>query len=360
MASSDDDLKNSLEPYMTMAQVLVLPISTVSVLYFIYVVFGLSIHVLYFHHNGSTSKLYLGCTIALFLLATIYIAMNTWGNFLEAVVLFSAASSKDYTPLVMYLEGDVQKGVWSTTTSVISNLMNSIADLMLIHRCYIIWNSKKLVLYPLALIAFILNGIDLGCIIAISFGLSNLSKESNSILIIKALSLDSTGVAISIVAFQIILAFITGGRIWWISYEARKMMGKSTHTKYKTMVIIIIESGFLYASTMLAVAVVNLSADNSVYGILPFDPFSLSTLISGLAPTLIIVRVAYGKSINSVQQVLSTMNFADGQESQQQDTSATKHVGIGLKMETQSNSIIGKNLSHGADRSLRVKETFEV
>ncbi|KAF9256445.1 hypothetical protein L218DRAFT_881683 [Marasmius fiardii PR-910] len=43
------------------------------------IVFGLSIHVL-FHHNSSAHKLYKACTIALFILATLYTAIETWGT----------------------------------------------------------------------------------------------------------------------------------------------------------------------------------------------------------------------------------------------------------------------------------------
>ncbi|KAK1219520.1 hypothetical protein PQX77_017753 [Marasmius sp. AFHP31] len=38
----------------------------------------------------------------------------------------------------------------------------------------------------------------------------------------------------------------------------------------------------------------------------PIDLTSVAYLMAGLAPTLIIVRVAYGKSVDSVQQMVST------------------------------------------------------
>ncbi|KAK1223919.1 hypothetical protein PQX77_013198 [Marasmius sp. AFHP31] len=51
--------------------------------------------------------------------------------------------------------------------------------------------------------------------------------------------------------------------------------------------------------------------------------------MAGLAPTLIIVRVAHGKSVDSVQQMMS-IHFANQDASQQShgesDTTATLHV----------------------------------
>ena len=87
-------------------------------------------------------------------------------------------------------------------------------------------------------------------------GISNTTKHSNKLLQIEASTIDN-GVGIGIVTFQVLLAFMTGkfknisynyltnifflfegGRIWWISHEARKLMGKATHRKYKAIVAI--------------------------------------------------------------------------------------------------------------------------
>ncbi|KAL0058239.1 hypothetical protein AAF712_015088 [Marasmius tenuissimus] len=53
-------------------------------------------------------------------------------------------------------------------------------------------------------------------------------------------------------------------------------------------------------------------------GIFPVDLSAIAYLMAGLAPTLVIVRVAHGKSVDSVQQVMS-IHFAE-QASQQGTT----------------------------------------
>ncbi|KAJ8077807.1 hypothetical protein PM082_002241 [Marasmius tenuissimus] len=122
-----------------------------------------------------------------------------------------------------------------------------------------------------------------------------------------------TWVAVGI--FSGLLTLLTGGRVWWISREARRQMGMPTHAKYKAIVAAILESGMLYTTTLMAATLIPLIIDRQAHGIIPVDLTVVSTLMSGLAPTLIIVRVAYGKSVDSVHQMVS-IHFAE-RESQQ-------------------------------------------
>ncbi|KAJ8092929.1 hypothetical protein PM082_023565 [Marasmius tenuissimus] len=100
------------------------------------------------------------------------------------------------------------------------------------------------------------------------------------------------------------LTFMTGGRIWWITRQARKSLGKPIQRYYKTIVAVIIESGILYAGTLLISVVVDLSSDPKTR-YLPFELSVIPVLLSGLAPTLIIVRAAHGKTVDSVEQMIS-------------------------------------------------------
>ncbi|KAL0065768.1 hypothetical protein AAF712_007255 [Marasmius tenuissimus] len=54
--------------------------------------------------------------------------------------------------------------------------------------------------------------------------------------------------------------------------------------------------------------------------------------MSGLAPTLVIVRVAYRKSVDSVQQMMTTLQFAEGREDEQQsESTAAKQTTIDMR-----------------------------
>ncbi|KAL0569613.1 hypothetical protein V5O48_012353, partial [Marasmius crinis-equi] len=158
----------------------------------------------------------------------------------------------------------------------------------------------------------------------------------------------NNGNLIAIAAFSLLLAFMTGGRIWWVSSQARQLMGRPINAKYRAIVatmyvcsplldisedwtvnlidpspyfptnpIARIESGILYAGTMVFWVVTEFTLDATGTGAdyLPFDTRVISAIMTGLAPTLIIVRVAYGKSIDSVGQMVSTIQFDAGLES---------------------------------------------
>ncbi|KAJ8077845.1 hypothetical protein PM082_002285 [Marasmius tenuissimus] len=127
--------------------------------------------------------------------------------------------------------------------------------------------------------------------------------------------------------------FTVGGRIWWISREARRHMGATTHSRYKAIVAAIIESGLLYPTTLIASMLITSILDPESRGTIPVDLGKVANMMSvgdsyhclepvqnilsmtsqGLAPTLIIVRVAYGKSVDSVQQMISdtSIQFAE-------------------------------------------------
>ncbi|KAJ8075410.1 hypothetical protein PM082_019748 [Marasmius tenuissimus] len=49
-----------------------------------------------------------------------------------------------------------------------------------------------------------------------------------------------TGCWIATAIFNSMLSMLTGGRIWWISREARQHIGRSPHTKHKAIVAVIV------------------------------------------------------------------------------------------------------------------------
>ncbi|KAL0580845.1 hypothetical protein V5O48_001137 [Marasmius crinis-equi] len=200
---------------------------------------------------------------------------------------------------------------------------------MLIHRCYIIWNSNKPMLFVLAFITFSINGIvtsiyslnlypdkcfslegiSIGSIIAAIIAEHDTSKESNiRIMLISGKINDATLIATTV--FNTVLTVLTGARIWWITLQARKVMGKAVDTQYKAIVAIVLESGLLYSLTLMIAIIVGDTLDPDGRGTVPVDLTMISTQMSGIAPTLIIVRAAYNKTAESVDQVVSTWQCA--------------------------------------------------
>ncbi|KAK1224365.1 hypothetical protein PQX77_012726 [Marasmius sp. AFHP31] len=124
------------------------------------------------------------------------------------------------------------------------------------------------------------------------------------------------GNKIAIAVFNGIVSILTGAKIWWTGREARRLVGIPIDARYKPIVAAILESGVLYPATLLASIIVPLTVDPNSKRTLPINLDAVAALMSGLAPTLIIVRVAYGKSANSVQQMMP-ISFASQQSSQQ-------------------------------------------
>ncbi|KAF9256590.1 hypothetical protein L218DRAFT_188768 [Marasmius fiardii PR-910] len=288
------------------------------VIYGVYIVtFGLSVHTLS-RHNPLSSKLYVGATVTLFVLATFYTAAYVWGVSRQTMIYFKAATTKDYTALLDYLAFNEKKTAWFSILNLAATFMNVVADIMLIHRCCIIWQSR-IVMYLLASIAVFVNGIFMGSVIA---GVIGASTSNHYLFETGSAINNATGIPMAV--FQVILALMTGGRIWWISRHARRCMGQSTNMRYNSITSIIIESGILYATCLVLSLTLPLVFDPHAEGIVPFDFSPVVALMSGLAPTMIIVRVAQGKSVDSVQQVVSTLQFADARENSQRSGPAVE------------------------------------
>ncbi|KAJ8077834.1 hypothetical protein PM082_002274 [Marasmius tenuissimus] len=309
--SSSDELEEFVGPFITVQEVVVAPIATLSTMFVVYgmytIIFGLCMQVL---HRRKTAKsgLYLTCTISLFVLANIYVWAAVWGMARQTILYFRAAKTRDYEPLAEYLVHDNTKIIWAGLTNLSGYFMNVVADIMLIHRCYVLWGSKKIFLYGLALVAFVINGIGLAICIMVPVGLGVPSKRD----IFLVANTIGGGWSIASAVFNGLLSLLTAGRIWWVSREARQQMGAQVNARYKAIVAAILESGILYPTTVIAAMIIVTVLDPNNYGTMPIDLAVVSTMMSGLAPTLIIVRVAHGKPVESVEQVMSIRFAARG------------------------------------------------
>lgn len=295
-------------PFVSAGSIITGPIATLATMFLVYgiycVVFGLSIQAL-FWHKTSIHKLYKGCSVALFVLATISVAVNTWGISQQALLCFHAATTKDYLPLIKYLVGQNGEFPYVLTTNIVSNLMNSIADVMLVHRCYVLFSYKKFILYPLASAAVVLNGLLLACTVGLVNGLGTRTKPLNYNVVVGTYKFEND-LGPAIVAFQILLASMTGGRIWWISRQTAQPMGASTQPKYNYIVAIVVESSLLYVGFLLAGMVLQFVLDPATAGVAPFDITAVTPLISGFAPTLVIFCIGHARSGEGGQKTMST------------------------------------------------------
>ncbi|KAK1221979.1 hypothetical protein PQX77_015201 [Marasmius sp. AFHP31] len=245
----------------------------------------------------------------LFASASLSVASQAYGMLQQAIIVFDAAKTQDLEPLARYAAHDLGEPFWIITGDLLYPLMNILADIMLVHRCYILWGSRSFILYALGGTSLVLNGIYLATAIMVIISRYRLSTLQH--IFIQGVQIDA-GNSIAIAVFNSFLSLLTAGRIWWISQEVGRHSGVlQLQPRHKAIVTAILESGLLYPATAIATVVVNRVLDPEVTGITPIDLTGATILMSGLAPTLIFVRVAYGQSVDSVQQQMMSIHLSE-------------------------------------------------
>ncbi|THU84978.1 hypothetical protein K435DRAFT_806272 [Dendrothele bispora CBS 962.96] len=209
-------------------------------------------------------------------------------------------------------------------------VLSIIADVILIHRCFKIWGSKKKVIAFPVFIAIINNvttknsHLEGSALAQLTFGVLKMKQLEYLSLhfpmgpsIILDLSVLDPGLfwpfLIANFSTNLFIPLVIGdcqslfaitkfdvlssaGRVWWIGHQVSKFLPSS------------LESGIMYPLALIPALVINFG---------PFEVFLIPILIQvvGIAPTFIIVRVALGISIESVQGTID-MNERNGHEDQ--------------------------------------------
>ncbi|KAG7093245.1 hypothetical protein E1B28_006931 [Marasmius oreades] len=93
---------------------------------------------------------------------------------------------------------------------------------------------------------------------------------------------------------NIIVTSLIAGRIWWNAHQLCKLLvGTQPSRLYRRAIAIIVESGAIFSASLLILLVLYSLKFNAVY---VSDSIAQ---ITGIAPTLIIVRVGMGYSVDS-------------------------------------------------------------
>ncbi|KAJ7268112.1 hypothetical protein B0H12DRAFT_1067888 [Mycena haematopus] len=135
----------------------------------------------------------------------------------------------------------------------------------IIYRCYVIWNRNIYVI-----VLPIIFGVDQALPLAPFFGIT--------------------------LATNVLVTGLTAGRIWWIGHQARVHLKPDMRARYLASISIIVESGVIYSAGILTYLIL---------GAIPFtlpaqDPtVEMLAQFVGIVPTLIIVRVGLGVSVQS-------------------------------------------------------------
>ncbi|EKM77603.1 hypothetical protein AGABI1DRAFT_130291 [Agaricus bisporus var. burnettii JB137-S8] len=150
---------------------------------------------------------------------------------------------------------------------------NIVSDLLLIYRCYTLWNNRIRIILPPSLI---LLGTTLCGYLFIGFSHVEHLKYSHNLL---------HAYLFLTLALNVIVTSLMAGRMWWIARQTRSMLGPSLMKKYKVSIAIFIESGLIYAIYVIL---------DVVLDVLLLDAGLVQ--IVGLVPTLMIVQVGMSQT----------------------------------------------------------------
>uniref|UniRef100_A0A0W0G8P9 Uncharacterized protein n=1 Tax=Moniliophthora roreri TaxID=221103 RepID=A0A0W0G8P9_MONRR len=307
--SSEESLEEHLAPYVSIENVIVQPVSTVSTMLFVHgiyiMIFGACLHILLQRRGQPNQKLHLGWTISLFVLSTMLVVLQAYILIRQSILQFTWAKNRDWESLLEYVQTDRAVTISFTLGNLIPLLVNAIADTTLIHRCYVIWDSQMWMAVPMCFAWLVTNMAGLVAVILGSIAY----EQSNLDLLIKSGNLN-TGYFITNVIVNGIITLSTAGRIWQINRQARKIVGYTANPHLQRIIAIILESGALYPAFLIAYGIMQNTVATET-GIQPINLAPIVTQVAGIAPTLIIVRASLGKTTENVDQVLSTLHFAE-------------------------------------------------
>jgi len=245
------------------------------------VLFCICMYILLHRPSSQGNTVLLVTAIALFTFSTILIVL--------ILVLVTAE-----------IENRAQSDSIQYAAYIIYAINNSIADGLLIYRCYVVWNQnwRVIVLPVMLLIASTACGLDV--------------------------FLDATPQFAVILATNFLATGLTAGRIWWISHHSRAYLEAAAQRRYTYAIALIVESGMLYSATILAFLIV--ISFPSLSSTLEEPLLQIVTQVMGIAPTLIIVRVGLGVA---VEENLSTFRTTSIPLRQQRHASSRLGTSIG-------------------------------
>ncbi|KAF5343862.1 hypothetical protein D9758_015889 [Tetrapyrgos nigripes] len=179
-------------------------------------------------------------------------------------------------------------------------LANFLSDCVLMRRCYIVWNSRfKVILFPMVL-SVIVNSVIILMVVLFADDPSHGTTQKKFNV---ANRIMQVFFGINVIP-NLLLTLLIAGRVWWIMRELEKISHDVSSEgvgqikkRYWTTLVLILESGLLYPAALITFLVI-LHAGSVAPSLYP-----VVSTIAGLAPTLIIVRVQLGVSVDSLNDI---------------------------------------------------------
>ncbi|KAI3620892.1 hypothetical protein WG66_006216 [Moniliophthora roreri] len=324
---SDPNLPESVPPFCQefqeacFLQIITQPETVIAVQFGLYGIYAILYAMCIFLLTSKRSSKYvLHCLLmsVLFVLVTTGLVINTVVSTRETNANLVTYAFNPLDPASSGLEQVEKLNKLTPVGQAVTVTANLIADIILIWRCYLVWEAD---LNVVALPALFCLGNNVLAFVTVHQAIhSDIGSPFYSGVL---------GVGLFDLNSKLFLAFIFGtlvsnllvtlliaGRILYISRKMRASAGPRNSRMYSTIVAITLESGVLYPFALIVYAVTTM-----IFRFAPFDQAMLrdvrmalvsevmaSSLLQfvGIAPTLIIVRTGLGVAIQDTKSSMES------------------------------------------------------
>ncbi|KAF9066546.1 hypothetical protein BDP27DRAFT_1423794 [Rhodocollybia butyracea] len=268
--------------------------------------FGLSFHLLRHAKNISHQKLHLSWMLSLFLVSSVGGMMNAASNIDDLVFAYNAIRTQDFARFLKFITQDPAETVMTGFSYICLVLANTVADSVIIHRIYLVWGSKLWIIILPAIVSLAINAVGLASAIMRTIGFPNGGNEAIFELELKGVNY-GLGFFYANATLNMVLTMMIAGRIWWVARQISTCFGQNgvINAKYKDIIAVLVECGFLYPIALIAHAVVE---GNQSRIAIPVDLTGPVILLAGIAPTLIILSTCIGRKLG--QRVIDSQGTA--------------------------------------------------
>lgn len=305
-------VSEKLATFLSIEQTIIRPVASLSAMYFAYgfytLLFGTYICItrnLQQNDGKLNDSLYRSLTVTLFGLSTATVVAHTIDLVKGSVVRFNAIKTRDYTPVLEFVAHDLGRTVLESIELLLPVFLNITVQYMLIHRCCLIWGSKKRLVLPLIITSVLVNVFGVIRSIMETIGVSDSAIQSNGNLFNVG---NHIGVFYNVGSAVVnsVLTLLTTGRIWWIHRQVRIQRNHTSGTFIHSVAGIILESGIMYPISSIAGLIMTYSTAAAVLDLAP-----LMALSAGIAATLIMLRVKLGEDTETQRDYGGTPYVAD-------------------------------------------------
>ncbi|KAI3608200.1 hypothetical protein WG66_006514 [Moniliophthora roreri] len=290
--------------------VLLVPFVSVGLMLFLLgfyiLLYGLAVYFFCVRQTRVKRRLHLWWMTTLFVLSFSSASLKAGQIIHNAILGFQAATTRDFDPPLDWMTTNGANIVLETVSAILYVLANCITDMILLYRCFVLWDSRRhFHIVAILVILFLTNVV--GFIGAMMRGIGDATNQSTTVRDIWTKM--SSGYVIVNAINGLLLTFIIAGRIWRASRQLQKVMGHEVDGRYKRIVAMVVKSGFLYSASLIVYVSVKESSSNLGFGL---DLFPVVALMVGIAPTLIILRSSLGlESAVPDSRMISTLRFGE-------------------------------------------------